>query len=481
MTENVRHLPPSSLPPGRIPPHSIDAERSLLGGVLLEGEAFGDVQALVAAQDFYRDAHRKVFEAMSLLFARGEPLDRVTVKAELVKMGSMEDVGGEEFLDVLDQVVPVAPNLDFYARIIREKAQLRRMIEAASRVCQLGYEQHGPATEFLDDAEARIYAARAETQEHAFKKLNVLVKRAFQEIEHRYEHGGDLTGLPSGLEALDVITNGFQRKHLIILGARPSMGKTSLAIDFARAICRTGGGVAFFSVEVSEDEIAQKALAQESRVNSRRLLTGKLEETDWPKLAQGAGVLADFDMHVIDSARTVMEIRSQSRRLASKLAGTPHPLRAVVIDYLQLMDGDGTSDNREGEIAKMSRELKALAKQLDVPVIALSQLNRKCEERVNKRPQLSDLRESGAVEQDADLVMFIYRGEVYGDSKFDAGDADIIVAKQRNGPIGEARVYFEKSYSSFRDARATPQNQAQLPLPPDREEPPAPTERYPDA
>jgi len=481
VSENVRELPRPSAPPhGRIPPHSPDAERSLLGGILLDSRALLEVQPLVSAPEFYREAHRKVFEAMCNVAARAEPVDRITVKDELVRMGALENIGGEEFLDLLDQVVPSAANLEYYARIIREKAQLRRMIETASVICQLGYEQHGSAAEFLDEAEARVYSARGESQEHAFKKLDVLTKRAYQEIEKRYEHGAELTGVPSGLEALDLLTNGFQRKHLVVLAARPSMGKTSLAIDFARAICRAGGGVAFFSVEVSEDEIAMKAIAQESRVNSWRLLTGKLEETDWSKLAQGMGVLSGFEMHTIDSARTVLEVRSQSRRLASKLASTEHPLRAVIVDYLQLMDGDGTADNREGEIARMSRELKALAKQLDVPVIALSQLNRKCEERTNKRPQLSDLRESGAIEQDSDLVLFIYRGEVYNDSKMDAGDADIIIAKQRNGPIGEARVFFEKSYSSFRNARPTPKNQPQLPLEPEREEPPAPTERYPD-
>lgn len=459
MSAAVQQLPQHQR--GRVVPQALDAERSILGGILLDAHALPDVQIALKAEDFYREAHRKVFEAMTSLAARGEHVDRVTVKAELERAVVFASVGGDKFIDLLDTVVPVTSNLTAYAKIVAEKATLRRAIEAATATAAEAYEQEGDLGEFLDAAEARVFALRTAGQMASLTPARELLKGVVTAIEKRYLHEAVVTGVPSGLEALDAITTGFQPGELTLIAARPSMGKTALALDIVRAVGKAGGASAFFSLEMPKDQLVQRLIASEGRINSQRLRTGNLQENDWSKMAHGAGVIAESEIYIADQARGVLEMRALSRRLAMQLAGTPKPLKLVVVDYLQLMGGVGGEDRREEEVARNSRELKLLAMQLKIPVIALSQLNRKLEDRPDKRPRMSDLRESGALEQDADLILFPYRGgDVYGDKDIPSGQADIIVAKQRNGPLGDARIAFIADYSSFTNLESsTPKKQ----------------------
>lgn len=450
MSAEVRDLSPAR---GRVPPQALDAERSLLGALLLAPDALPEVQLAVAPADFYRAAHGKLFEAICTLASKGEPFDRVTLKGELQRQGVFESVGGEDFVDVLDKVVPVAANAGYYARLIAEKALLRRAIEASAAMTREAFEQEGDVREFLDRAEARVFALRSSGELPQLSPLRSLLKPTFDGIQARYERDTTLTGLSTGLDALDEITCGLQPGDLVLIGGRPSMGKTSLGLDFARAIALAGGAVVVFSLEMPKEQLALRLLSMQARVSHGRLRTGKMHDSDWAKLAQAGGELAACEIHIDDQVRGVMPMRAIARRYAAQNEGTKHPLRAIVVDYLQLMDGVGGEERREQEVARNSRELKGLAKQLRVPVIALSQLNRDLEKRQNRRPQLSDLRESGTLEQDADLILFPYRGEVYGDKDVPPGQADIIVAKQRNGPLGDARVAFVGEFMSFANLR----------------------------
>lgn len=433
-----------------MPPHNLDAERSLLGGILLDGTALVEVRPLVLPDDFYREAHRRLFAAMCGLSDRNEPVDRVTVKAELVRAGWLEDIG-EDFIDLLDKYVPTAANLTYYAKIVSDKSLVRRVIETAGVVSRLGYEQHEEAGAFADQCEARFYALRRTDSGKGFTKARDLVTTAFKEIEARGEHDTTLTGAPSGLTELDEKTGGFQEGHLVIIAARPSAGKTSLLGDILRSVCKLGGGAGMFSLEMPKAELIERFLSGEGRVDSTHIRTGQLRGPEWERLAQAAGHVADWHLYIDDTARTILEIRALARRLAAKLSAQGQTLRIIGVDYLQLMHGTGREESREQVVSNVSRELKALAKELSIPIIALSQLNRELEKRPNKRPQLSDLRESGALEQDADEVIFVYRGVLYGDKEMGDDEADLVVGKQRNGPLGDVRVKFVKEYSSFRD------------------------------
>ena len=442
---------------GRVPPQNLDAERSLLGGVLLDNQALDDVLEIVKPEDFYRETHRKVFEAMQALAARSEPIDRITVKNELTQQGVFAAVGGDDFIDLLDKLVPSASNLAYYAKIVRDKALLRRMIEACHGIAAAGYEQQGPAGEFIDDAERRIFAITEEKTQTAFVPVKDVIKVAFNIIQKLFERQETITGLATGFADLDNLTSGFQPGDLVIIAARPSMGKTAFCLNIATHVgCRAklNGkkcGVAIFSLEMPKEQLVMRMLASEARVDAQRLRTGRLVESDWNKLAIAAGVLADANIHIDDSAAvSVLELRAKTRRLASKFAQSEAPLGLVIIDYLQLMKGNERVDSREQQISEISRSLKALAKELKVPVVALSQLNRSLEKRPDKRPQLSDLRESGAIEQDADTICFIYREEVYEKEKEEVkGLAEIIIGKQRNGPIGSTTVAFLHEFTRF--------------------------------
>ena len=446
-----------SLPHGRVPPHNLDAEKSLLGGVLLDSQAFAEVVEIVRPEEFYRDAHRKVFEAMSALFGKGQPIDRITVKDELTALGAFDAVGGDEFIDLLDKIVPTAANLAYYAKIIHEKALARRLIEAASTIAQLGYEQHGDVGEFADECERRIFAVTEQRNAVSFVHLKPIIAATFKTIEALYERQEEITGIPTGFADLDRMTSGFQPGDLVILAARPSMGKTSLCLNLATHVGCRGQyqkkrcGVGIFSLEMPKEQLVMRMLASEARVDSQRIRTGKLIESDWAKLAQAAGVLADANIHIDDTpAVSVLELRAKCRRLYTKHEESDQPIRLIIVDYLQLMRGNERIDSREQQISEISRSLKALAKELGIPVLALSQLNRSLEKRPDKRPLMSDLRESGAIEQDADTILFIFREEVYEKDKEDVkGVAELIIGKQRNGPIGTANLAFIHEHTRF--------------------------------
>jgi replicative DNA helicase len=383
-----------------VPPHNLDAEKSLLGGVLLESQAFAEVVEIVRAEEFYRDAHRKVFEAMSALFGKGQPIDRITVKDELTAQGAFDAVGGDEFIDLLDKIVPTAANLAYYAKIIHEKALARRLIEAASTIAQLGYEQHGDVGEFADECERRIFAVTEQRNAVSFVHVKPIIAATFKTIEALYERQEEITGIPTGFADLDRMTSGFQPGDLVILAARPSMGKTSLCLNLATHVGCRGQyqkkrcGVGIFSLEMPKEQLVMRMLASEARVDSQRIRTGKLIESDWAKLAQAAGVLADANIHIDDTpAVSVLELRAKCRRLVAKYQESDQPVRLIIVDYLQLMRGNERIDSREQQISEISRSLKALAKELGIPVLALSQLNRSLEKRPDKRPLMSDLRE----------------------------------------------------------------------------------------
>ena len=389
-----------SLPHGRVPPHNLDAEKSLLGGVLLDSQAFAEVVEIVRAEEFYRDAHRKVFEAMSALFGKGQPIDRITVKDELTALGAFDAVGGDEFIDLLDKIVPTAANLAYYAKIIHEKSLARRLIEAASTIAQLGYEQHGDVGEFADECERRIFAVTEQRNSVSFVHLKPIIAATFKTIEALYERQEEITGIPTGFADLDRMTSGFQPGDLVILAARPSMGKTSLCLNLATHVGCRGQyqkkrcGVGIFSLEMPKEQLVMRMLASEARVDSQRIRTGKLIESDWAKLAQAAGVLADANIHIDDTpAVSVLELRAKCRRLYARYEESDQPIRLIIVDYLQLMRGNERIDSREQQISEISRSLKALAKELGIPVLALSQLNRSLEKRPDKRPLMSDLRE----------------------------------------------------------------------------------------
>ncbi len=443
-------------------PQNQDAERSVLGGVLLDNEALAEVQTIIGPEDFYRDAHRKVFEAMCSLARRAQPIDRVTLKAELDALGAGAAVGGEGFVDLLDKLVPSGANLSYYARIVAETALRRRVIQTVEVIAQEGYDQLGEVGEYVDRAESSLYALRSERAEHSIVLVRDLLEQVVKEVEE-HATGSGVTGIPSGLTKLDALTCGFQPGELVVIAAATSMGKTALELTMARATAAAGGAVLFFSLEMPKKQIVLRLLAQEASVDLQHLRTGGLFGHEWPRIHDARVKLHQMQIEVNDSARNVLEIRALARREASRLAKTKTPLRAVVVDYLQLMAGDGRDGNREREVAGNSRELKMLAMELQLPVLVGSQVNRKCEERTNKRPQLWDLRESGSIEQDSDVVLFIYRGKRYEDESCPAGEAEIIVGKQRNGPPGPVKVGFVEESASFCDLgqQVSP---AQLPL-----------------
>jgi replicative DNA helicase len=431
----------------RLAPQDIEAERSVLGGVLLTNDALFDVAEIVKPDDFYREQHRKIFTSMQDLSFRNEPIDVITLADELRKKGELEAVGGPSYISSLDAFVPATANLSRYAKIVRDKALARRLIEAAHGIAREGYEQLGNVDELLDSAEQQIFDVTEKKQSQAFVALKDTVKRVFANLESLYEKQTDITGIATGFDMLDRMTAGFQRGDLIIVAGRPSMGKTSVVMNMAAHVAiEKAMPVAVFSLEMSADALTTRLFSSEARVDGQRLRNGKLLDSDWPKLARAADRLHRAPMFIDDSAGlSALEMRAKCRRLKAK----HNDLGLVVVDYLQLMKGRAESDSREQEISDISRGLKALAKELQVPVIALSQLNRSLERREDKRPQLSDLRESGAIEQDADLICFIYRDEVYNKESADKGIAEIIIGKQRNGPTGAVRVAFLRDYTRF--------------------------------
>ncbi|MGQ9499723.1 MAG: replicative DNA helicase [Dissulfurimicrobium sp.] len=432
----------------RLPPQNIEAEQCVLGGILIEDGAILKVIDTLSPKDFYREAHGIIYEAMLDLFERSEPQDIVTVNNLLKSKGQLDRVGGASYVAELTEVVPVASNIEYYAKIVKDKAILRRLIQASSDIATLCYEEPGEVDQIIETAEFTIFEISQEKIRRAFYPLNRILKDSLKKIETLYENKNLITGVSSGFDELDRLTAGFQPSDLIIIAGRPSMGKTALALNIAQnAAIDNNVTVAIFSLEMSREQLALRMLCSEARVNAQNVRTGFLSEHDWPLLINAAGRLSEASIFIDDTpAASVLEIRAKARRLKSE-----HGLGLVIIDYLQLMRGKGQSERREQEISEISRSLKAMAKELNVPVIALSQLNRKVEDRPHKKPQMADLRESGAIEQDADVIIFIYRDEVYNPDKDNPnrGKAELNVAKQRNGPTGTVQLAFVSKYSTF--------------------------------
>jgi replicative DNA helicase len=442
------------LPPDRKPPYSPEAETSVLGGMLIDGDAVARAIEVVDDSMFYREANRRVFRAMARLFQRGEVIDPITVSEELKKTDEIDAIGGMPYLAELLDAVPTAANVEYHARIVRERALLRRLIDASSQIIRGAYEV-GERTvdEVLDEAEQRIFQVAQSHDREGFVWIKKILYPAFERIEQLQAARGGITGVSSGYTDLDELTGGFQKGDLVILAARPSMGKTSLVVGIGlHAAIVHQVPVAIFSLEMSKEQIVQRMLCHEGLVDLGSLLRGRLSEDDYVRLAQAAGHLNTAPIWIDDSGGlTPIEMRAKARRLK---ADQPN-LGLIVLDYIQLMQsGAGNAENRQQEVSQISRSLKALAKELGVPILALSQLSRAPEQRTDHRPQLSDLRESGALEQDADLVMFLYRPERYttaeeAEEKGLVGRSELIVGKQRNGPTGTVELFFRKECTRF--------------------------------
>jgi len=435
-----------------VPPQNLEAEESVLGAMMLSPGAIGAVSEILDAGDFYRESHAKIYRAALALYAKGEPVDAITLVDELEERGELEDAGGRVRIHELAALVPATANAAHYARIVREMATLRGLIRAGGEISRLGWERPGDTTDLVDRAEQVIFDLSQQRVTTEFSHIETLLKESFERITALYEAGADVTGTPSGFKDLDRITSGFQPGNLIIVAARPSMGKSALVLCMAANLAvRNNIPVALFTLEMSKAEVTQRLMCSEAKVESQRLRNGKLAPDDWPRLTAACDKLAKAPIYVDDSGSiNMMEIRSKSRRLKSR-----HPdLGLIVVDYMQLMSSGGSVENRVQEVSQISRQLKVLARDLDVPIIALSQLSRAVEQRTDKRPILSDLRESGSIEQDADVVAFIYRDEYYNDESDQQGLAEVIVAKHRNGPTDSIKLSFLKRYAKFADLAA---------------------------
>jgi replicative DNA helicase len=431
----------------KLPPQSIEAEESVIGGVLLDNAALDRAIELLTADDFYREVHRKIMRAMVDLHERTEPVDLVTLTEALKARGELADIGGSTYLAELADKVPTAANVAYYARIVHQKAVLRGLIQTATEIATAGYEPNPDIDQFLDDAEQKIFAISERKTRPAFFRVRDIMVDSMKAIEEMYDRKEAVTGVPTGFVDLDRKTAGLQPSDLIIIAGRPSMGKTAFALNLAQyAALNAGIGVAVFSLEMSKEQLALRLLCGEARVDMAKVRSGFAPDRDFPKLVTAAGHLSDAPIYIDDTpALSVLELRAKARRLKREREAR---LGLILVDYLQLMRGHTGADNREQEISGISRSLKALAKELSVPVVALSQLNRQVESRAEKRPIMADLRESGAIEQDADVIAFLYRPIVY-DKNANERDAEVIIAKQRNGPIGTVNLTFMPEYTRF--------------------------------
>ena len=436
----------------KMPPHSIEAEQSVLGGLMLDAEAWDKVSEAVVREDFYSRSHRMIFEAMAKLVESGQPLDLVTVTEQLELEDQLDDAGGFAYISEITKNTPSAGNIVSYAEIVRERAVVREMIRVAHDIADAGYNPEGRGSnELLDFAETKVFKIaeqRADANEGP-EGIKSILEKTVDKIEELYNnpHNG-VTGVSSGFGDLDNMTAGFQAGDLVIVAARPSMGKTTFAMNLCeQASLHEDKPVLIFSLEMPSEQIMMRMLASLGRVDQTKIRTGRLDDDDWARVSSTMGIMLEQGKMYIDdsSGLTPNDVRSRARRIAREYGG----LSMIMVDYLQLMQVPALSDNRTLEIAEISRSLKALAKELSIPVIALSQLNRSLEQRADKRPINSDLRESGSIEQDADLIMFIYRDEVYNDTSEDKGTAEIIIGKQRNGPIGRVRLTFQGQFSRF--------------------------------
>jgi replicative DNA helicase len=445
---------PSGPTDARVPPHDLDAERAVIGAMLISEPAVTVVaETFLQAEDFYSEAHRVIYAAMMRLYSRGESIDQLTLTNELKNVGEYEKIGGRAYIFQIVDSVPTAANAGRYAEIIRGKALLRAIIDAGSRITEDAFREPEDVNEALDAAEQLIYGVSNRTLREHLSPVSELAPGALEMIEKLYESEGEVTGVETGFEDLDRLTTGFHKSDLIILAARPAMGKTAFALNAIwHASGQKGLPVAIFSLEMSKEQLVQRLISQTTRIPTQALRSGNVKAEDWPKLVRGVAEVSRAPIWIDDTAGvTLMEIRAKVRRLSSRLlAREGTPLALVVVDYLQLMVGGGAPrENRQQEVAEISRGLKVLARDLDVPVLAVAQLSRAVEQRHDKRPMLSDLRDSGSIEQDADMVMFLYRDEYYNSESDDKGIAEIIIGKHRNGPTGKTKLAWMEQYTKF--------------------------------
>lgn len=433
----------------KLAPHSVEAEQAVLGGLMIAGERWDQIADVVSAPDFYRSSHRLIFAEMARLIEDDEPIDVITLAEKLNAKRQLDDVGGLPYLAELAKNTPSAANIRAYANVVRERASLRSLIAVASAIVDSGYNTEGRSSdELLDEAERKIMQIAEERPKVGGpEEVNPLLKQAVERIDELFNSDSDITGLSTGFSKLDEQTSGLQRSDLVIVAARPSMGKTVLGMNLVEhAVLHQDKPVVVFSMEMPSEAIIMRMISSIGRINQTKVRTGKLDEEDWPKLSSAVSKLKDRPLFIDDTpALTPTEVRSRVRRIAREHG----QIAMIMVDYLQLMQVAGAKEGRTAEISEISRSLKSIAKEFDCPVVALSQLNRSLEQRPNKRPVNSDLRESGAIEQDADVIMFIYRDEVYNEESPDKGIAEIIIGKQRNGPIGSSRLAFIGQFTRF--------------------------------
>ena len=445
---SVVEMPARDDYPDRTPPQDVAAEQSVIGAMLLSKDAIADVVESLREGDFYRPAHQLIYSSILDLYGRGEPADAVTVSAELTRIGELGRVGGAPYLHTLVASVPTAANASYYALIVKERAVLRRLVEAGTRIVQMGYAGDGDVDQIVDRAQAAVYDITDRRTAEDYLPLSAIMPGTLEEIDAISSRGGVMAGVPTGFHDLDTLTHGLHAGQMIVIAARPAIGKSTVGLDLARsASIKHGLTSAIFSLEMSRNEIAMRLLSAEAGISLSNLRSGQMSDVDWQKLARKMSAVSEAPMFIDDSPNmTMMEIRAKCRRLKQR-----HDLRLVIIDYLQLMTSGKRVESRQQEVSEFSRSLKLLAKELEVPVIAISQLNRGPEQRTDKRPMLSDLRESGSIEQDADMVILLHREDAYERESPRAGEADFIVAKHRNGPTATVTVAFQGHYSRFMD------------------------------
>ncbi len=432
---------------GRVPPQDLAAEQSVLGAMMMSKEAIADVVDTIKGRDFYRPSHELIFDAIIELYGRGEPADPITVADQLSKTGELTRAGGHIYLHELLSSVAIAANAGYYAEIVHEKAVLRRLVDASIKIAQLGYQGTGDVTDIVDAAEQAVYEVSEGRTSDDYKPLSALIEPTIDEMEAIASRSG-MSGVPTGFAELDELTNGFHPGQMVIVAARPAVGKSTVALDFARAAAiRNRLTTAYFSLEMSQTEIVMRLLSAESQVALNHIRNGKMTDEDWQRVVAKTTQVSEAPLFIDDSPNlTMMEIRAKARRLRQR-----HDLRLVIIDYMQLMTSGKKVESRQLEVSEFSRQIKLLAKELQIPVIALSQLNRGPEQRTDKKPMLSDLRESGSLEQDADMVVLLHRDDMYDRDSPRAGEADFIVAKHRNGPTATITTAFQGHYSRFVD------------------------------
>jgi len=430
----------------RIPPQNIEAEQAVLGAILLDKDALITVVDILAADDFYRSNHQIIYKTMLELSESGEPIDLITITANLQNKKILDEAGGVAYLTDLANTVPTAANVEYYAKIVEEKSILRRLIRAATEIASTGYLGSENVQEVISDAEKRILELSQKKHHDHFIPIKNVLLETLDRIEFLHSNKGEITGIPSGFTDLDKMTSGFQRSDLIILAARPSVGKTAFALNVAQNVAaRAKQTVAIFSLEMAASQLVQRMISAEGNIDAHKLRTGQMDENDWKKLTMAMTTLSEAPIYIDDTPGiTVYDIRAKARRLKAE-----EGLGLILIDYLQLIHGRGKSDNRQQEISEISRHLKGIARELEVPVIALSQLSRAVEQRQDKRPMLSDIRESGSIEQDADIVAFLYREDYYDRETEKKDIIEIIIGKQRNGPVGKVELVFVKNYNKF--------------------------------